>query len=94
MTDELDPQLARWFAAAEQSLADAEFAARVAARVTARVTALHRRRWSPSAALRISTLVWRGLMSAVAVALRRRPALTGLAAIFALALSIGLALQG
>jgi len=86
MTDELDPQLARWFAAAEQSLADAEFAARV--------TALHRRRWSPSAALRISTLVWRGLMSAVAVALRRRPALTGLAAIFALALSIGLALQG
>ena len=85
MSDELDPQLSRWFAAAEQDLADADF--------TAQVAAAGRRRRALDAPWRICTAVWRGLASAVAAPLRLGPGLAGLAATVALAITLGLVLQ-
>jgi hypothetical protein len=85
MTDELDPQLARWFAHAEQDLADSEFGARVAA--------AERRRHALHAPWRIGILVWRGLRIAVAGPLRLGPGFAGLAATAAIAITLGLVLQ-
>jgi hypothetical protein len=85
MSDELDPRLARWFAAAEQGLTDAEFSARIAA--------ARRRRLAFSTPWRVGAIVWHGLGTAVLPPLRMRPALTGLVATVALAIALGLALQ-
>jgi hypothetical protein len=85
MSDELDPQLARWFAATEQDLTDADFAARIAI--------AHRRRLAFRAPWRICVVVLRGLGTALVLPLRMRPALTGLVATVAVAIALGLALQ-
>jgi hypothetical protein len=85
MNDELDPQLVRWFAAAEQDLIDADF--------TARIATAHRRRLAFSAPWRVCVIVWHGLGNALALPLRMRPALTGLGATVAVAIALGLALQ-
>lgn len=85
MSDELDPRLARWFAAAEQRLTDAEF--------TARIASARRRRLAFSTPWRIWAVVWRGLRTGVLQPLRVRPALTGLVATVAAAIALGLALQ-
>ena len=85
MSDELDPQLVRRFAAAEQDLTDGAFAARIAS--------AHRRRLALSAPWRICAVIWHGLGNAVLLPLRMRPALTGLAATVAVAIALGLMLQ-
>ncbi len=86
MADDLDPQLVRWFAAAEQSLTDAEF--------TVRIAAAHRRQRALLAPLRIGAAAWRGIASAAAAPLRLRPGLTAIVAAVAAAITLGLALQG
>jgi hypothetical protein len=85
MSDELDPEIVRWFAAAEQSLEHDDF--------TARIAAGRRDSWA-IVPWRIGTAVLRGLGSAIGASLRLRPALAGLAATVAVAVTIGLALQG
>ncbi|MGA2341784.1 MAG: hypothetical protein ABSG29_01245 [Steroidobacteraceae bacterium] len=85
MADDLDPQLERWFAAAEQDLTDTEFRARIAA--------AHRRQRALLAPLRIGAAVWRGIATAAAPP-RLHPGLTAILAAVAAAITLGLALQG
>jgi hypothetical protein len=86
MTDELDPQLLRWFAAAEQSLPAAGFTTRIAA-------AQRRERWLRTP-WRIGLSVMRATAAALAVTFQRHPGFSGLAALAGLAIALGLALQG
>jgi hypothetical protein len=84
VSEELDPKIADWFAAAEQRLEGDDFTARLA---------LPERRWWAIEPWRIGTAVLRGLVSAIGASLRLRPALAGLAATIAVAVTIGLVLQ-
>jgi hypothetical protein len=85
MADELDPQLVRWFTAAEQRLPAAGFTRRIAA-------AQRRERWLRTP-WRIGFSVVRATAAALAVTFRRYPGFAGLAAVAGLAIALGLALQ-
>jgi hypothetical protein len=86
MTDELDPQLVRRFAAAEQSLPAAGFMTRIAA-------AQRRERWL-RAPWHIGLSVLRATTAALAVTFQRHPGFSGLAAVTGLAIALALALRG
>lgn len=83
--DDLEPQLVRWFAAAERSLTDADF--------TARIATGRRRRLAFCAPRRICAVIWHSLGNALPLPLRMRPALAGLVATVAVAIALGLVLQ-
>jgi hypothetical protein len=91
MSDDLDPQLAQWFAGAQRGLPDADFVARFAARL--------RRERRFGAPWRIALAVFDGTAAAFAAAfaapfrLRLRLRYGAMIAAAAIAMTLALALQ-
>jgi hypothetical protein len=85
MSDDLDTQLAQWFAAAQRGLPDADFVAQFAARL--------RRERRLGAAWRIALAVFDGTAAAFAAPFRLRLRYGAMIAAAAIAMTLALALQ-